>query len=81
MICINHYSILLLDIQTSLMVSEIAGIYPLSTKVADVSPKKHVRNLSTTDGTKPDLNIVETRLWRLDSEPKSIQLCPLTPED
>ena len=27
----------------------------------------HFRKLSATDGTKPDLNIGETRLWRLDS--------------
>ena len=29
---------------------------------------------NATDGTKPDLNIGETRVWRLDSGPRSITL-------
>ena len=37
-------------------------------KVADLSPK-HLRKLSATDGVSMDLNIGETRLWRLDSGP------------
>ena len=37
-------------------------------KVADLSPK-HLRKQSATDGTKKDLNIAETRVWRLDSGP------------
>ena len=34
----------------------------------DLSPI-HFRKQSVTDGTKPDLNIGETRVWRLDSGP------------
>ena len=31
--------------------------------------EKHFRKLSATDGTKKDLNIGETRVWRIDSGP------------
>ena len=37
-------------------------------KVADLSPI-YFRKQSATDGTKKDLNIRETRVWRLDSGP------------
>ena len=37
-------------------------------KVADLSPI-HFRKQAATDGTKLDLNIGETRVWRLDSGP------------
>ena len=34
-------------------------------KVADLSPKDMFGNKAATDGTKLDLNIGETRVWRL----------------
>ena len=40
-------------------------------KIADLSPI-HFRKQSATDGTKPDLNIGETKVWRLDSGPNLI---------
>ena len=42
-------------------------------KVADLS-SRHFRKQSATDGTKPDLNIGETRVWPLDSGP-NLQPC------
>ena len=37
-------------------------------------PEKHVRKQSATDGFSGDLNIGETRVWRLDSGP-NLQPC------
>ena len=31
-------------------------------------PEKHFQKQAATDGTKPDLNIGETRVWRLDRQ-------------
>ena len=45
------------------------SIHLKTTKVADLSSKNIFRKQSATDGTKPDLNIGETRVWRLDSGP------------
>ena len=45
----------------------------LTHKVADLSPI-HFPKQSATDGTKLDLNIGETRVWRLDSGP-NLQPC------
>ena len=42
-------------------------------KVADLAPI-HFRKQSATDGTKPDLNMGETSVWRHDSGP-NLQPC------
>ena len=50
----------------------------IDTRVANLSPEKHFRKQAATDGTKPDINIGETRVWRLDSGP-NLQPCNSIP--